>query len=209
MDKLTCPPLADFERALLLLQRRGRAWQNAPHEVTDDTVLRRFWRAVGAALKAANDRLCALRAEFFCGSAAETLDWWRADYGLPDPCDPFADVCAKVRAVGDTTPAYATAAALPLGWVITISEEFIFAPQDSLVDHGFADALICDALQGVVWRVAVDSASPAYVGFGSSIPYADNLYADRLLACDPDLSALECLLRRIAPAHVDLVFSIT
>jgi uncharacterized protein YmfQ (DUF2313 family) len=203
-----CPDLEQTLASLEALKPRGRAWQNSPFVTTENTVQRQTFRALAEPFRAANARLCALVAEFFCKSAVETLEIWNADHGLPDPCDPFPDLCSKVNGVGDTTPAYAIAAALRLGWVIAIEEQFITAGRSSSCGNALAGASLCAAQQGVTWLVTIDTeASPSFEAQTGSVPLAGRFLAGRSLSCLPDISALECILRRIMPAHVDLVIT--
>ena len=204
---IRCPTLDETLASVLALIPRGRAWQNTPFAVDDDTTQRRFWRALSDPAQRLNARLCALTDEFFCATATETRDAWATDYGLPDACDPFSDLCAKVDAVGDTTPGYAEAAALLRGWVVSIEEQFITAGMSGFAGIGMAGASLAGAEQGVAWEVTIDTlASPAWAGWTEGVPYAGNMMGGDSLACPPDISSLECVLRRIAPAHVDLVF---
>lgn len=204
---LRCPTLEETLASMLASIPRGRAWQNVPFATGDETTQRQFWRALADPAQRLNARLCALTDEFFCDTAIETRDIWAAEYGFPDACDPFADLCAKVDAVGDTTPAYAEAASLLRGWVVSIEEQFITASMSGYVGLGMAGAMLCGAEQGVTWQVTIDTeASPAWAGWGEGVPFAGLMMAGESLACPPDISSLECVLRRIAPAHVDLVF---
>lgn len=206
---LKCPDLEETLASVLAITPRGRAWQNTPFLSPDETTQRRFWRSIADPAQRLNARLCALVDEFFCESAVETRDIWAAEYGLPDACDPFADLCAKVDAVGDTTAAYAEAAALLRGWLVVIDEQFITASMSGYAGLGCAGGAIAAAEQGVTWLVMIDTAaSPAWAGAGAGVPLAGAMLASDSLACPPDISSLECVLRRIAPAQVDLVFNL-
>ena len=52
------------------------------------------------------------------------------------------------------------------------------------------------------------SESPAYIGGSSLQPLAGRLLAGRTLACPPDIDKLKCLIARIAPAHVQVIYQI-
>lgn len=112
-------------QALAALRPRGDAWRNSGADDLAGSIMGQFFDALGAPHAAMNARLCALIDEFFCSTAVETLDLWALEYGLPDGCDPFADVCEKVNAVGDTTPEYVIAAAQKRGWSITIDRKSV------------------------------------------------------------------------------------
>src|SRR5262245_49399073 len=130
----TCPTLEQCRDALLKLLPLGRAWQShegGPRarlvsEFEDDdfevegfdadgdqtgSILWQFCAAIAHLFYFANTRLCELREEFWCASHKETHDEWMAEYGLPDACDPWPDLCAKVAALGGATCAYLQAVA--------------------------------------------------------------------------------------------------
>lgn len=208
MTILMCPSDADSAAALAALRPRGRAWRNGSADALAGSVQGRFFSALGAIFGPAERRICALIREFFCATANETLDWWRLEYALPDACDPFADVCDKVNALGDSTTDYAVAVAARHGWAVTIVEAWILASQCGKAGRR-AGAAICGAVDGVKWTITVNlSASPSYVASDHARPLAGRLRAGRALTCPPDADPLRCLIRRIAPAHADLVFLI-
>ena len=125
---MRCPTLDDTTSALLALLPRGRAWQTnegvpmpgqeigfAPPGFNNDafstvetkpSIIWQYWRSVAVVFQYATERLCALRQEFWCQSASETRDEWMVEYGLPDACDPFPDLCTKVAAIGGTRCEY-------------------------------------------------------------------------------------------------------
>jgi uncharacterized protein YmfQ (DUF2313 family) len=202
---MICPGIDDFARALASLRLRGRAWRNSGTDDLAGSVMSWFfrWQAIG--LHAANQRLCALLNEMFCTPRVESTDEWMLDYGLPDACDPYADICSKVKSVGDTTAAYAIAALARRGIVATIDEQHILSPQRSMPGCGSAKAgvMMLRARDGVAWFVRVDRITSSLstsrrflVGRGR---------AGQSLDCDVSLASAECILRRIMPAHADLV----
>jgi uncharacterized protein YmfQ (DUF2313 family) len=205
---LICPTDAQSAAALAALRPRGDAWRHGGHDALPGSVMGRVFAALGRATGAVERRICALVDEFFCVTAAETLDWWRIDYGLPDPCDPFAEVCDKVQALGDSTTGYAIAAALRHGWSVTIVEEWITYVEDCVCGLALAGTAISGAENGVTWRVTIDlAASPSYVVPSGVEPLAGLLLPGDSLDCPPDIDPLLCLIRRIAPAHADLSFT--
>lgn len=202
-----CLSAADHARALAALRPRGDAWRNGGADDLAGSVMGQFFDALGAPHAAMNARLCALVDEFFCSSAVETRDLWALEYGLPDGCDPFADICEKVNAVGDTTPDYVIAAALRRGWSITIRQEFVTGVEDCGFGAGLFGPMLFGASQGVAWFITVDlAASPAYVASAGTAPLFGLMLFGDGFDCPPDISALTCLVRRIAPAHADLDF---
>jgi uncharacterized protein YmfQ (DUF2313 family) len=203
-----CHTDAQVAGAIAALRPRGDAWRHGGHDELAGSTMGSWFGALGAAFGSTERRFCALIDEFFCSSAVETLDLWALEYGVPDGCDPFADICEKVNAVGDSIPAYAVAAALKRGWAITIVEEFITIVEDCSMGMGLMGTLIMGAEQGVLWRVTIDlSDSPAYAVPAATGPIMGLLLPGDVLDCDTDFEGLRCLIRRIAPAHADLAFS--
>lgn len=194
-----CPTKDDIVPQALALLPRGRAWQTHDGGPYTGSTLRQFWTAIAAVVEFANRRICDLRAEFWCATRAETNDLWLAEYGLPDACDPFPDLCTKVAALGGSTCEYYTEVARLAGWAIRCT------------DTGCGDVAGC-ALAGIALPggrtggsivIEVDlSESPAYEGGYSTQPYAGALQAGLPLACPPDISPLACILERVVHAHI-------
>ena len=103
---------------MLALLPRGRAWSTHDGGPFPGDRLYQFWTAVAAVFEYANQRMCDLRREFFCATESETNDAWLADYGLPDDCDPYPDLCAKVAAIGGARCEDYAAIAARAGWDI-------------------------------------------------------------------------------------------
>lgn len=207
MPALICPTDEGAAFALAALRPRGDAWRNGGFDALEGSVQGRFFSALGAGFGPAHRRICAMTAEFFCSTAVATLDVWRAEYGVPDGCDPFADLCEKVNAVGDTTAVYAVAAAARRGWSITIDEEWITNVEDCTLGLGLVGTVMCGAENGVKWVITVTlAASTSYVASDATEPLVDLLLPGEALSCPPDIEPLKCLIRRIAPAHADLEF---
>jgi hypothetical protein len=208
MSAPTCLSAAEHAAALASLRPRGDAWRHGGFDGLPGSVMGRVFDAMGASFARTDARLCDLVDEFFCSTAIETRDLWALEHGLPDGCDPFADPCEKANAVGDSTTDYAIAAAQRRGWSITIAQEFVTAAQDGGCGVMLAGAGLCAGQQGVLWRVTVNlTLSPAYVARASRPPLAGLMLAGDAIACDADILALVCLVRRIAPAHADLDFA--
>ena len=201
-----CPSDDEVTASIAALRPRGDAWRHGGYDALAGSTMGGFFAALGEVSGEADRRICALVDEYFCSSAVETRDLWALEYGLPDGCDPFADICEKVNAVGDGIPAYAEAAALRSGWTIHIAEEFITAVEDCSMGMGLMGTMVMGAENGVAWRVSVElAASPSYAGPAEIEPLMGLMLMGDGLDCGPDLSPLACLLRRIAPAHADLV----
>lgn len=203
-----CHGDAELAAALAALRPRGDAWRHGGFDALEGSIMGGFFQAMGAAFGPTDRRFCVLVDEFFCSTAVETRDLWALEYGLPDGCDPFADLCEKVNAVGDGVPAYAEAAALRRGWSVAIGEDFITLVQSCRMGRGRMGTLRMGAAEGVAWRIVVDlDNSPAFISGGQRKPLMGRMRMAYALDCGPDLSPLACLIRRIAPAHADLVFS--
>lgn len=195
--------LDEMQSALIALTARGRAWQTSP-PVAEDTGMKRFWRGIAESFLNAERHLDDLRAEMFCRSAVATRDNWEADYSLPDACDPFEDLAAKAGGMGDTLPAYAETAAAFRGWSVSITEQITPASGAGVFGSALFGAASPAATNGATWHVMIDTLNSP-VG-PSAVPLFGTMLFGNSLACPADTSALECILRRIAPAHVDLVY---
>ena len=114
-----CPTAEETTPQLIALLPRGRAWGTHDGGPFPGSVAWRFWSAVASVLAFVNLRACALLLEFFCATQSETNDQWMAEYGLPDGCDPFPDLCTKVAAVGGAQCEYLTAVAARAGWAVS------------------------------------------------------------------------------------------
>lgn len=205
---MICPSDADVAASIAALRPRGAAWRHGGHDAAPGSTMGRFFEGFGEVAAEGDRRICALVDEYFCSTASETLDVWALEYGVPDGCDPFADLCEKVNAVGDSVPAYAEAVALARGWSISISEEFITLVQSGRMGHGRMGTMRMAAAQGVTWRIAVDlAASPSYVAADRRKPLMGRMRLGFAFDCGPDITPLSCLLRRIAPAHADQIYT--
>jgi len=203
-----CPTRDDTRNALLALLPRGRAWGTHDGGPRAGTVIYRFWDAVAAIFTYANDRLCALALEFFCATQSETNEQWLTEYALPDACDPFPDLCAKVAALGGSTCTYFRAAAQRAGWSINCTDEI-----DRCGAEFGCDEFGCTEFAGIYptvqLRIIVDLAeSPAFQGAWEGRPFFGSMQFGMTIACDPDITPLKCLLERIVPAHVELVYEL-
>lgn len=206
---LRCPTLSEIHEALLALLPRGRAWQSNEGGPRPDSVLSRFFLAMAEAFKFASDRLCDLRLEFWCATHRETHAEWMREYGLPDACDPFPDLCAKVAALGGARCEYFAAVAARAGWSIECLDEFERC-------GAVADCAVADCSQAaprassIKLVIRVDLvASPAHTPGRATPVTADCYVADLPVDCDPDpIAPLRCIMTRIIPAHVELEYEV-
>jgi hypothetical protein len=184
---------------LIKLLPRGRAWRT-----DEDTPVRLgVLRAIASVYAYVEERMCDLRREFFCATEIETNDIWLEQYGLPSPCDPFPDLCAKVAAIGGTRCEYYVEIARLAGWSI------------QCLDSNDCGMEVCEMLcfdsqvgaGGAVGTLFINvdiGASPAF-GNGS-VAYAEVgcMLVGEQLGCTPDIGPLQCLLSRIVQAHLKI-----
>ncbi len=198
-----CPTKTEILPRLLMLLPRGRAWGNHDGGPWPGSVLHGFWSALAEMAEYVNERICALMAEFNCGTAVETVDLWASDYGLPDPCDPYADLCDKVRAVGSARCEYYVEVAARHGWSVTCIDSGCGA------EAGLAEADCAVAgetfIAGTLVILVDLEASSAYVAPSEIQAEAGLIEAGYRVRCAPDFSSLECVMRRVVQAHLDLV----
>jgi hypothetical protein len=221
---LRCPTKAEILDAIFALLPRGRAWQSnegGPRSgyasafqsdaFQEDafamksrapSILNRFWTAIASVLEYVNGRLCDLRLEFWCATHKETHDLWMAEYGLPDACDPFPDLCTKVAAIGGTRCEYYSEVAARAGWTISCE----------VARSGCGGRAGCSkagrsrpgnrlAAAIVIIRVFT-GLSPAYVGGRRAPAKAGRMKAGRGLSCGPDINPLRCILDRVVHAEI-------
>lgn len=228
---LRCPSAHEVLQSVLQHLPRGRAWQSneggplmglvrafdpgafddppfQTRQRTQSTLLG-FWRSISSVVTFILQRFCDLRLEFWCATHKETHDLWMAEYGLPDSCDPFPDLCTKVAAIGGTRCEYYAAIAARAGWTITCEN---ILDTDCGASAGNAVAG-CDVAGGVhaagMLKITVNlHESPAYAGAFEALPYAGNFGAGETLACDPDITPLTCILDRVVHAHIAIVYDI-
>lgn len=228
MTSFRCPTKLQIFRQLVMLLPRGRAWQSGDpvgqaftltmaqpgfaqigmFQTLDRplTVLHAFWSAVADYFYQLTQLLCAMRLEFWCATQSQTRDLWLEEYGLPDACDPFPDLCAKVAALGGTRCEYYSEIAARAGWSIECANVFsaicaMFGTyqlgQSGLGGQGGA---------ATIHVIVHLSQSPAFVGKTETQPLLGIFQLGKPLACPPDIGALVCLLDRIVPAHVTAIY---
>ena len=183
-----CPSSADILPRLLALLPRGRAWGTHDGGPWPGSVLHGFWAAFADLLAYANTRICALRAEFFCATQSETNDRWMADYGLPDMCDPFADLCVKVAAAvgGSRRFEYLVALAALAGWTISIARTGACA----------------------ITITVHTGSSTSYVAGAGVAPRAGRMRAGWRPGCpNESVAPVVCILDRLLPAHCAITYA--
>lgn len=228
MTAFRCPTRLQVFRQLLLLLPPGKAWQSldAPGQAytvtmaqpgfaqpglfqTLDrplTVMHAFWSATADFFYQLTALLCALRLEFFCATQSQTRDLWLAEYGLPDACDPNPDICAKAAATGGTRCEYFAEVALRAGWSIDC-RNFSSTLCAMFGAYRFAEI----GLGGVGGVATIEitvhlNDSPAFQRGTQAQPFFGAMQFGNTLNCAADISSLVCLLDRIVPAHVAVIY---
>jgi hypothetical protein len=231
---LRCPTVIESITATLGLLPRGRAWPAndaggilarfldwldglaaVPSAYPAGFVQAGFFAAIGAFRNYLETRLCALRLEFWCATMSETRDQWMADYGLPDPCDPFPDLCVKVSAIGGARCEYFNSIIARLGWTAECYERTARCGMQAGCSGGVA---------GGSYAIAGDSSYlglivQVHTGDPIVLPTVASLYrpgragcirAGQHPSCDtiesPSVQPIRCLMDRIAPAHVTIQY---
>lgn len=203
MTLLRCPSGDEIAAQALKLLPRGRAWQT--HEVGPQpgTVLYGYWRAFGESVAHLCQRLCDLRFEFWCATQVETHNEWLAEYGLPDDCDPYPDLCAKVAAIGGASCDHYQLIAARAGWSISCA-----AP--CAVEAGCAEAGLStpglSVAAGTLTIVVHAADSPAYVA-ALGAAEVGRLEAGERIDCDP-LDPLRCLVESVIHANLLVTYHI-
>lgn len=203
-----CPSFADIRAEALALLPRGRAWSNHDGGPWPTSTLYRFWSAVAESFHFAAKRLCDLRLEFWCATHVETHDLWMAEYGLPDPCDPFPDLCTKVAAIGGTRCEYYQEIVARAGWRIECAErQSNCGAQPGCAQPGCMQPGSGTRASEFVVIVNLPE-SPAYVGGKSYKPQPGCMQAGDSLGCGPNIRALECLMARMVHAQLKIVYEV-
>lgn len=210
-----CPTPPESIAQTVALLPRGRAWgadNGSPEPFIEGSregsTIWRYFATVGTVRNYLETRLCALRLEFWCQTIAETREQWLREYGLPDPCDAYPDLCTKVAAIGGTRCENYAEVAARLGWTVDCVE-------GNVACGAQADCAQADCAQSANLpppnriEIIVDiEASPAFTGRYFTQPYADCMQADLPLACLPDIGPLQCVLERIVHAEIDIVYTL-
>jgi len=191
---------ADYTDMLLALLPPGPAW---PKEDSQTARLCAGWAREMARLDVRADRLIE---EADPRTTRELLPDWERVAGLPETC-PEAEanltiaqrrglLVAKLISTGGQSPQYYIDVAAALGYEITITE---FIP--SRIGRIRVGDRLQDADIAYTWQINAASTTVQYARVGSA------RVGDRLASWGNAL--LECVMRRIAPAHTVLIFSYT
>jgi uncharacterized protein YmfQ (DUF2313 family) len=191
---------ADYLRQLQALLPPGPAW---PRD--DAATLTRLLASLSQELARVDGRALQLIEEADPRTVAELFADWERVAGLPDACavafggdqtvaQRRAALVGRLTTLGGQSPAYFVGLAAALGYAITITE---FAEHSVLddVDH---------ALYGAAWAFAWQVNTAINTVTTLTVESA----ADEPLAAWGN-SLLECVIKRLAPAHSVVLFSYT
>jgi hypothetical protein len=220
---LRCPTLEQSIAATAALLPRGRAWPAndlamlpqflawlaglvgapAARDWPQGFVQTGFIAAVGAVRNYLETQLCALYLEFWCATETLTNDLWMAEYGLPDGCDPYPNLCAKVAALGGRRCELYQELCAANGWSITCEAEPA-CPGTAFAGGCYAGGCYVGnpAIPNQIEIIVNLNESSSYTGSAQTPALAGLMQAGMPLTCSPDITPLQCLMERIAPAHV-------
>lgn len=202
VDPDRCPSVAELAPQIRALFPRGRAWSLDPA-----SMLMRFCRVLATGFSELEARICALREEFWCATVAETRPEWMAEYGLPDACDPYPDLCSKVAATGGATCAYLAARAAVAGWSIRCVEASAGLCGGQVGDLSVGcDSVGMGATAGTLLIEVELAESRAYVAPDFDLPRLGAFQVGQPLGCGPDIGPLKCLIERITHAHLVVAY---
>lgn len=187
---------ADYAAALAALKPPGSVW---PAEA--DTVQATVELALAATPARLSDRAAYLLVDAFPDTTLELLPEWEATLGLPDPCigtlpttqQRRAQVLSRLVGNGGQSIAYFVDIAAQLGYAITVEE---FSP--SSFGRTFGMPFGGDDWAHT-WQVNAPSFSVTHLEFGTTS------FGEPFAAWGN--TALQCTIRRLAPAHTLPLFS--
>ena len=188
---------ADYLQMIQSLLPTGPAWPKDP-----DAVQTIFWSAVAAELKKIHDRSTQLLSEVTPSTTNEMLSDWERVVGLPDECTADqivgfiarrANLVQRLNAVGGQSKSYFIGLAATLGFTITIDE---FRP--FLVGQSTVGQPLSNGAWMFTWRVNAPLNTLTAFRVGQSA------VGDPLAQWGN--APLECAIRRVAPAHTNVLF---
>jgi hypothetical protein len=172
-----------------------------------------FFSALGAVRNYVETRLCALRLEFWCATESETNDLWMREYGLPDACDPFPDLCTKVAAIGGATCDYLNSIIARIGWTAQCFDMSAFCGSRAGCALAGDPAAMAGDSSYLGLKIIVHTGDPVVSPIISGsyvVPRAGVFLAGQMPSCDtvetPSVEPVRCLMDRIAPAHVQIEY---
>lgn len=230
---LRCPTLYESIAATLKLLPRGRAWSAndggstfarywdwlaglagaQPPSWPAGFVQTGFYAAIGVVRNFLETRLCALRLEFWCATMSETRDQWMKEYGLPDACDPFPDLCTKVAAIGGARCEYFNSIIARLGWRAECFERSAHCGAMAGCSRAGCRGSVAGDQSYLGLVIKVHTGEPIVLPTISGLYRAGKAGAIRAgqhPSCDqielPSVQPIRCLMDRIAPAHATIQY---
>lgn len=186
---------------------RGAAW--GTDEAGDgrgaSPLLRGLWRTIAGVAADAYRAAFDTAVQCFPSAISLSLEDWERDLGLPDACssrlggapDRIAAVRAKYAAQGGSSPGYFICVARSLGYPISIEEPEAFRCDES--ECGGPDEVALIGLDAI-WIIRI-------LGYRETWFYPDDGRVDETpLEGYVPADDLECLFRRIAPKHTQMIF---
>ena len=196
MSRAPRPSSDEWLGATMDLLPQGIAWSRDP-----GSNLAKLAAVIAAERQANHERaLALLEVEGFPTTSVELLTEWEQDVGLPDPCRPLpGSLAERWAALADIffadhppTPANMVLWAAQAGWNVSIREQSDFVAGVSAAGDAVGEL-------DFVWVVTVLDQVRTYFRTGQSTS-GDPLWNF------PDLTTLECVLRRATPAHTQVHF---
>lgn len=196
MSRAPRPSLAEWLQATMDLLPQGIAWSRRPA-----SNLGGLMGVIATERMTRHDRkLALLEVESFPSTTVELLPEWERTAGLPDPCRAAPGTLAERQAeladiffaAHPPTKENMISWAAQAGWAIEIREQRDFVAGISAAGDPVGES-------DFVWVVSV---------LGQEIRYfrADQNVGGDPLFTFPDITTLECVLRRAAPAHTQVYF---
>jgi uncharacterized protein YmfQ (DUF2313 family) len=175
--------VADFAQKFQDHLPQGEIWSRDPSAFQSQVILSLLGTYQRLSARDSN-----LLVDSFPTSTVELITEWEATLGLPDSCTPLnptfaqrlAAIAARIAAQGGQSVPYFISVAAALGFTITITE---FTGSTALAYQ---------------WRINSALNTITYFRAGQSVA------GDALAAWGN--SQLECVMRKIAPAHLTLLF---
>lgn len=198
-DSDWCPSVDECHDMFLSLQPRGEAFQTSDWggTPTAGSVLKSFWLAIATIWQEWEQAICDSLLEWSCSTASEDLDLWRGDYFGDDECDPFVDLCSKVRRLGILDFFELNQLAAVAGWDATF--QYV---------RGNAQLYVRLRLATSAAVLAISRLGQSFVLGGG--PGGSTLGVT-LVGGTPTADAFErfsCFVDRLAPAHIAVLVEI-
>jgi hypothetical protein len=201
-----CPTIEQTLDAVLKLLPRGRAWQTNEGLPKSPSILWQFWRAYADVAQFFVDTICALRLEFWCSTHSQTHPEWLIEYGLPDACDPFPDLCTKVAAIGGTRCEYYQEIAARMGWSIICEDARVSCGSRAGCSRAGVARTGSTQNHAALRIVVLIDESEALDQNYRKVPRAGRMRSGTQSGCGPNFSDLKCILTRVIHAEILTIY---